>query len=87
MSWTVGPLDGVEAGLRALVSGREVVAVEQADVVLWPARRLGAMPVGAGLNVIDLRGVDPAEDIALAGAGLLLVGSAAAYGAWAIKAR
>lgn len=79
-------MDGVEAGLRAMVSGREIVAVEQADVVLWPARRQGAMPVGAGLNVIDLRGVDPAEDIALTGAGLLLVGSAAAYGAWAVRA-
>ena len=41
------------------------------------------MPVGAGLNVIDLRGVDPADGIDVAGAGLLLVGSAAAFGAWA----
>ena len=69
--------------MRALVAGRTVVPMEQADVVLWPATRRGAMPVGAGLNVLDLRLVGPADGIDIAGAGLLLVGSAAAFGAWA----
>ena len=86
MSWSVG-LQEADAALRALVDGRELVPVGRADVVLWPARRVGAMPVGAGLNVIDLRGVDPAEEVSIGGAGLLLVGSAAAYGAWAVRAR
>ena len=85
MSWTVALPEGADAGLRALVSGRITVPVDQADVVLWPAARRGPMPVGAGLNVIDLRGVDPADAIDVAGAGLLLVGSAAAFGAWATR--
>lgn len=82
MNWTVAVADGVEAGTRALVAGRTIVT--EADVVLWPARR-GAMVEGAALNVVDLRGVDPADDVRLGGAGLLLVGSAVAFGAWAAR--
>lgn len=78
----MGLADGGEPGTRALVAGRTIAT--EADVVLWPARGK-AMVEGIGLNVVDLRGVDPADDVRLGGAGLLLVGSAVAFGAWAAR--
>ena len=73
-------------GLRALAADHLLVSPDRADVILWPAHRRRTIPVGAMLNVIDLRGIDPADTIDLRGADLLLVGSATAYGAWAIRA-
>ncbi|MDT7950305.1 MAG: class I SAM-dependent methyltransferase [Acetobacteraceae bacterium] len=84
MSWRVA-LGEPDPALRALAGERELVPIARAEVVLWPARRRGPLPVGAVLNVIDLRDVAASEEVALAGAGLLLVGSAAAYGAWAAR--
>ena len=54
-----------------------------ADVRFWTAAELAAesMPVGTTLNVLDVRGNEPGR--VPAGAGLLLVGSEPAFGAWA----
>ncbi len=85
MSWTVA-LGVPDGALQALAGERERADPARADVVLWPARHPGALPANDALHVVDLRGAEPAATTGLEGAGLLLVGSAAAYGGWAARA-
>ena len=56
---------------------------DEADIIVWTQdqARSEPMPVGPMLNVLDVRGAAPGKPPP--GAGLLLVGSEAEFGAWA----